>query len=212
MSFILIPSGNGKTSLHTHGLDVQEQEIQRRVQLEIAQIRQATIEEAKLAGIQAANAAAHLLETELKQALSALKEASAQLVLPLARKEQELTELVLDMAFQLTRHMTGVQAAQDRETLSALITSLLHEAKAAQTPQQRLILRLHPSDISTLKDKLTETDLDLTADAGLSPGDAVVELVMVNGDPLDKTAWDARLQSRLEALHQALLPIDGGVE
>lgn len=212
MSFILVSSSNAKSNTPAHGLNTQEPEIERRVQQAIEQLRQATIEEATLTGLQAAKATVQALETELQQALSALQEASAQLVLPLARKEQELAELVLDMAFQLTRHITGMQTMQDPEVLLSLITKLLHEAKAAQTPQQRLILRLHPLDLETIQGKLAETDIDLTTDASISPGGAVVELVMINGDLLDKTEWDARLQSRLEALHQTLLQVDKGVE
>ena len=188
--------------------DAQEQEIQRRVQRELDQLHQATMNAAKAA----ASTATQKLEDQLQQAASALQAINTQLAAPLAQKEQDLAELVLDMAFQLARHIIGEHTVQDQAPLLALVTKLLHEASAERTPRQSLILRLHPSDLSVLKDKLPATDIDLVADASLNPGDAFVELVMKDGDQLDKTEWDARLGSRLEALRNIVFPAGRGAE
>lgn len=212
MSFVLIPAGRARKSGHASSDEELEREIQRRVQQQLDQLREATIEEAKVAGIEVARTAGKSLEAETEQALSALREANAQLALPLAQREQDLTELVLDMAFHLARHIIGAHPMQDRDALHALVTKLLHEASTARTPQQTLVLRLHPSDLEVLKDKLATTDIKLVADPSIGVGGAMVELVMINGDPLDKTEWDARLESRLAALHEALLPTDRGME
>ena len=192
--------------------DGREQEIQRRVQLELEQRQQAAMAAAQDAAESAARAALKPLEQQLQQAVSALKTANTQLVHPLAQKEQDLAELVVDMAFQLARHIVGAQVAQDRAPLLKLVTGLLDEAGAERTPQQTLTIRLHPGDLPFIKDHLAQTEASLVADPTLNPGDALVELVLKNSDLLDKTEWDARLESRLETVARALLPPGKGLE
>lgn len=218
MSFVLASRHRQKNRDTTNQADLQlendaqEQEIQRRVQSQLAQLQQTTMDAARAAAEEAARMALLKLEEQLQQALSALQAANAQLAAPFAQKEQDIAELVLDMAFQVARHLTGEHNTQDQSSLLALITKLLIEASAERTTRQSMIVRLHPSDLSTLKDKLPQADIDLVADTSLSPGDAFVELALKDGDPLDKTEWDARLGSRLEALRNAVFPASGSEE
>ena len=47
------------------------------------------------------------------------------------------------------------------------------------------------------------------ADESITPGGALLELTAEDGDKLDKTEWDARLESRFTALRESLaLPND----
>lgn len=210
MSFIRISRNKHKAGSAPEN-DPQEQEIQRRVLQELEQLRPTMQAEGMAAADAAARVALHPLEQQFQHALSALEEANTQLVTPLARKEHYLAELVLDMAFQLAHHMVGAHVLQDQAPLLDLVTKLLTEAGAERTPQQDLIVRLSPADLPFIKDRLSRDDVSLTADASLSPGSALVELTANNGDPLDRTEWDARLESRFEGLRQALLPAAGTV-
>lgn len=211
MSFVLVPRSKPQDKIEPQpapAIDeaVLEQEIQRRVKGELDRLRQSTIAEARTATEEAVRNAALPLEQQFQQALSALEDAAAQLTTPLALKEQYLADLSLDMAFQLVRHIIGVTVTQDREPLLKLITDLLREASTKRMPQQSLTIRLHPADLSVIKEKLPESDFSFTADNSLSPGDALVELTQNNADPLDKSEWDARLESRLGIVQKALLP------
>lgn len=217
MSFVLVPREKTRNKIEPQATPVLdeaalEQEVQRRVKAELDKLRQSTITEAKTAAEEAVRNAALPLEQQFQQALSALEDATAQLTTPLARKEQYLAELSLDMAFQLARHIIGVTVTQDREPLLTLLTDLLHEASAERMPQQSLTIRLHPADLSVIKEKLPETGFSFTADNSLSPGGALVELTQKNADPLDKTEWDARLESRLGIVQKALLPTGWATE
>lgn len=205
MSFVLASRNKHKAG-STQEADPREQEIQHRVQQELEQLRAAVQAEGAKAAEAAAHAALQSLEHQLQQALSALAEANAQLAAPLARKEHYLADLVLDMALQLAHHMVGVQMTQDKTPLLDLVKKLLEEAGAERTPQQALVVRLSPIDLPFIKERLSQNDVSLIADASLSPGGALVELAANNSDPLDRTEWDARLESRFEGLRQALLP------
>ena len=211
MSFVRVSRSKHKAGTAPE-TDPQEQEIQRRVRLELEQLRPTVQAEGMAAAEAAARTALQPLEQQVQHALSALEEANAQLAAPLARKEHDLAELVLDMAIQLARHIVGVQVTQDQTPLLNLVTKLLEEAGEERTPQQSLVVRLSPSDLSFIRDRLPRNDVSLLADASLGSGSALIELTSNNGDPLDRTEWDARLESRFEELRQALLPASGGVE
>lgn len=211
MSFVLVPRRPHKNISPTVDAptppdEAFEQEVQQRVQQELEKLRPIALSEAKTAAEEAARAALQPLKNQFQNALSALEDASDQLTNPLANKEQSLAELALDMAFQLARHIVRAQVTQDRTPLLKLVTDLLQEANVERTPQQNLIVRLSTADMAFLKDHLNETNVNLIADTSISTGGALVELAATNGDPLDKTEWDARLESRFDLLHQALLP------
>lgn len=217
MSFVKISrreqkNKDGTPNVLSPEAEAQEQEIRNRVQQELDRLRQKVMEEAAEAAAIEARASLQAVELQLRQALSALENACSQLSAPLAQREQDVAELVLDMAFQLASHVVGEHVTRDQAPLMALVTRLLREASAEQTARQRLILRLNPADISSLKNIPQGPDIDLVADAGLSPGGAVVELIAKEGDQLDKAEWDARLESRLEALRKALLLPEKAVE
>lgn len=210
MSFVLV-SRNKQKAGSAPEVGPHEQEIQRRVQQELEQLRPSVQAEGMAAAEAVARAALQPLEAQFQHALSALEKANAQLAAPLAQKEHYLADLVLDMAFQLARHIVGTQVTQDQAPLLDLVKKLLEEAGSERTAQQNLTLRLSASDLPFVKDRLARNDVILIADESLRPGDALVELAADNADPLDRTEWDARLESRFEGLRQALLPAAGAV-
>lgn len=179
---------------------VQEAEIARRVSEELAVLREQTVAEAKAQ----AQASLNAQRAQLTQTISALNQAIIQLDTPLAEKEQALAELVLDMAFQLARHIAGGETGHARTDLFTLVSGLLQEAGATRTPSQIINLYLHPSDLDALQIPALKCNATLKADADLTPGGAMIELVNQSPDPLDKTVWDARLESRIEAVRNAL--------
>ncbi len=187
----------------------QEAEIQRRVKQEITKLRDTTMAEVKAAGEAAARIETALQREKLARALTLLEQTAEQLVAPLALKEQDLAELVLDMAFQTARHIAGGVSGNARAELAGLVKTLLQETATERGPKQSLRLYLHPSDLSTLKGLLPDETLMLVPDDGITPGGALLELQTDDGDRLDKAEWDARLESRFTALRAGLaLPGD----
>ncbi len=208
MSFVTISRGRNfvQTVLAKDAAEIaaQEAEIQRRVKQEVAKLRDSAAAEAREAGEEAARAAMAPQQERLRQALAILEQASAQLTAPLARKEHDLAELVLDMAFLLARHIAGGESGEARHELAGLVKTLLEEAAAERGPRQTLRLRLNSSDMPALKGKLPEAELDLVADDSIAPGGAMVELLPEEGSRLDKAEWDATLESRFTAIRSAL--------
>ena len=182
----------------------REAEIQRRVKLEVTKLRDAALAEAKEAGEAAARAAMAPQREKLVRTLAILEQAAAQLAAPLALAEQDLAELVLDMGFQLARHIAGGESGNARTELARLVKTLLKEAAAERGPRQTMRLHVHPSDIPALQEKLPGEALALVPDDSITPGGALLELVAEDGDRLDKTEWDARLESRFTALRESL--------
>ena len=152
----------------------------------------------------AARAAMAPQREKLVRTLAILEQAAAQLAAPLALAEQDLAELVLDMGFQLARHIAGGESGNARTELARLVKTLLKEAAAERGPRQTMRLHVHPSDIPALQEKLPGEALALVPDDSITPGGALLELVAEDGDRLDKTEWDARLESRFTALRESL--------
>ncbi|MDE1905489.1 MAG: hypothetical protein KGH75_03450 [Rhodospirillales bacterium] len=192
----------------TAEIAARDVEIQRRVKQEIAKLRDTAMSEAKEAGEAAARAAMAPQREKLARMLSVMEQGAAQFAAPLALKEQDLAELVFDMALQLARHIAGGESGNARAELAGLVKNLLKEAAAERGPRQTMRLHLHPSDIPALRDQLPGEALALVADESITPGGALLELAAEDGDKLDKTEWDARLESRFTAL-QARLALPG---
>ena len=77
---------------------------------EIARLRAAAEAEGRAAGAQAGHAAAQAQTASLAQpAIKALEEAWNQLGAPLRQREQDVAALVTDLAFELARHIVGVE-------------------------------------------------------------------------------------------------------
>ncbi|MBU6418107.1 MAG: hypothetical protein KGQ79_00065 [Proteobacteria bacterium] len=182
----------------------REAEIQRRVKQEVTKLRDAAFAEAKEAGETAARAAMAPQQEKLTRMLTVLEEAAAQFAAPLALKEQDLAELVLDMGFQLARHIAGGESGNARAELAGLVKTLLKEAAAERGMNQTIRLHLHPSDIPALWNKLPDDTLVLVPDDSITPGGVLLELLAEDGDRQDKAEWDARLESRFTTLRAGL--------
>ena len=182
----------------------QNAEIERQVTEKVAALHAATLAKAKDAAEAQSRALLSTQTAQLAQTMATLNQAIAQLATPLAEKEQELADLVLDMAFQLARHIAGGESGHAREDLFTLVSGLLSEAGAERQSGQKLRLCLHPSDLETLRAQALACEAEAQADESITPGGAVIELLGQSQDPLDKTVWDARLESRLAAARAAL--------
>lgn len=191
-------------------VDEVAEAVERRVSEEIARLRAAAEAEGRAAGEQAGHAAAHAETVALAEpAIKALQEAWTQLGAPLRQREQDVAALVTDLAFQLARHIVGVEVAANPEGLRALVTRLLQEAASERTSHQRIVVRLHPADHAVLETLLVLEDGRLIPDPAISRGGAMVELIAAEGDPLNRIEWDASLEARIAAVRTGLGLHDG---
>ena len=186
-------------------IDVMAEMVERRVGEEIARLRAAVEAEGRVAGEQAGHAAAQAQTASLAQpAIKALEEAWNQLGAPLRRREQEVAALVTDLAFELARHIVGVEAKTNPDGLRVLVTQLLEEAASERTAQQRIVVRLHPTDYEVLEKLLVLEQGKLTPDPAISRGGAMVELIAPESDPLNRIEWDASIEARIATVRVAL--------
>ncbi|HVE22001.1 MAG TPA: FliH/SctL family protein [Acidocella sp.] len=186
-------------------VDVFAETVERRVSEEIARLRVAAEAEGQAAGEQAGHAAAQAqTASQAAPAIKALETAWSQLSAPLRQREHDLAALVTDLAFQLARHIVGVEVTTNVEGLRALVTQLLQEAASERTAHQRIVVRLHPADHAVLAPLLVLEDGKLISDAAVSRGGAMVELSAPEGDPLNRIEWDARIEARIASVRAAL--------
>ncbi len=185
--------------------DAAAEEVERRVGAEIALLRAAAEAEGRAVGEAAGHEAARAeTASRAAPAIGALRAVLEQLDAPLRTREQEVAALVTDLAFELARHIVGVEVKADAASLRQLVERLLQEAAAERTPRQRIVVRLNPADHAVLEPLVQLEHGALRADPGLSRGGAMVELIAPEGDPLDRIEWDASLEARLAAMRAAL--------
>lgn len=213
MSFLLIPRdkprGGMAPGLAAPAVDeAREAEIAQAAGLEVARLRHAAQEEGRAAGEAAGRAGMEMQAAALAQAAQALTAAWRQLAAPLASTERDLADLVLDFAYEIARHLVGVEAAANPAGLKDLVTRLIQEAAAERGPRQSLVVRLHPADHAAIAPVLALDAAHLLADAAITQGGALVEIIAPDGDKLDKTEWDATIEGRLGAMRLALA-LDG---
>lgn len=179
---------------------------------EVARLRAAAEAEARIRGEAAGRALAqNEALAALQPGISALHAAWSQLAAPLAQKEHELAELVTDLSFALARHIIGVEVTANADGLKTLVARLIREAASERGPRQSLVVRLHPADHALLTGAnglAGIEDAHLLADAAISRGGAMVEIIAPDGDPNDKIEWDATIETRIASIHAALA-LDG---
>lgn len=183
--------------------DRPEDEVELRVQKELDLLREKIITDAQIAANESAQAELNPVKQELQRALSTIAEINNQLQDPLAQNEQYLADLILDIAFKLSYKIVGVHVIQDKAPLLNLVTELLDEIRTQCSFHRNIIIHLSPFDLAFIKSNLSEADISFAEDPNVETGGAIVELPPVNEDFLDKTIWDARLQSRFEILQNA---------
>jgi flagellar assembly protein FliH len=179
-------------------------EIETAVATEVARRRAAAEEAGRREGEASARLLLAAQEAAVAAAAVALQAACRQLAAPLAGREAELAELVMDMGLELARHVVGVAVTADQSGLRALVEKLLLEAAAERGPRQSVVVRVNPADHAQIDAKLLGEGVHLLADAAVTCGGAKVEIVAPDGDPLEKTEWDATIESRIAALREAL--------
>jgi len=209
MSFLVIPrdrphGGVVPGSAKAAAEEARAAEIAQAVRLEVARLRDAAEAEGKAAGEAAGRALIEAKAAALETAAQALQAAWRQLAAPLAATERDLAELVMNFAFEIARHLIGVEVAANPAGLKALVTRLIQEAAAERGPKQSLVVRLNPADLTAIEPMIALDQAHLLADAAIAQGGALVEIIAPNGDPLDKTEWDATIEGRLNAMRLAL--------
>jgi flagellar biosynthesis/type III secretory pathway protein FliH len=105
-----------------------------------------------------------------------------------ARRFQAALADALEVAVaRLLREIANDVLARELRLASADVASVVAHALARFEGEKVLSLRVHPSELGTLR----ELDLEKIADESLAPGDAVIEL--------HSGTIDLRLSARLEA-------------
>jgi flagellar assembly protein FliH len=182
----------------------QEAEISRRVRGEMQRARLQAEAEGRAQGEAHAVAAMQPELAAVRSAVAALQDGLTQLAAPFARQEQDIAALVIEFSMLLARHIIGAACATDPAPLLALVTKLLVEAGAERGPRQLVRLRLNPADHEYLAKRIAPESATLAADETISQGGAMVEMIVPEGDPLEKTEWDATLEGRFDAIRAAL--------
>ena len=205
MSYVITRRQASRVVPTEPAFDAVAETVERRVREEVARLRAAAEAEGRAAGEQAGHAAAQAeTVSRVAPAIKALQEAWNQLGAPLRQREQDVAALVMDLAFELARHIVGVEVTTNADSLRTLVTQLLQEAAAERTSKQRVVVRLNPADHAVLAKLLVLEDGKLTADPAVSRGGAMVELIAPEGDPLDRIEWDATIEARVASVRAAL--------
>jgi flagellar biosynthesis/type III secretory pathway protein FliH len=187
----------------------QAAEVERRVAAEIARLRDAAEARGRAEGHEAREAELAETAAALDAAVAAVRDMAGQLAAPLARKEQEVGDLVMELAFLLARHMLG-GAPGDKKSLQRLLTKMLAEASQERGPRQNILVRVNPVDHARLAGAFEGADVNLLADGAITAGGAKLEIFAADGDPLDQVEWDATIEGRAAAMRAALMLPEAG--
>lgn len=148
-------------------------------------------EHGRLAGAEEARQA---LEAPLQQQLDDEAQRLATLFhqaqAELAQLDDRLALQVLELACDLARQVVRRELSQPVEPLKAVV----HEALALAVQDGRpATVRLHPSDLELLQDRLSDTlqaqQIKLVGDASLTPGGCIVEAAQGNVDATVERRW-----------------------
>jgi flagellar biosynthesis/type III secretory pathway protein FliH len=190
-----------------------EAESQARIEREVTRLRIKAEAEGRTRGEAEAGRAAQMAQAAhdatIALAVTALDAAWQQLIAPLAQKEEAIAELVTELAFVLARHIIGLEIALRPESVKPLVDGLIAEAARTRAAQQSIVIRLHPDDQAILAPCTRIEHAHLLADARITRGGTIVELIASGGDPIDKVEWDATIETRLETVRTALGLGDG---
>lgn len=208
MSFVLVPRRRAPApaaAAMAPDPAALEAEIALRAGQEVARLRAQAEAEGRAEGEAAGRLAAQACAVAgLDPAIAALREAWSQLAAPLAQKERDLAELVTDLAFALARHIVGAEVRDNADSLKALVARLIGEAEAECRPGQSIVVRVNPADHALLAPAWQIENAHLLADAQISQGGAMVELIAPDGGPAGKIEWDATIETRLGEIQAAL--------
>jgi flagellar assembly protein FliH len=183
----------------------QNDVIEETVRREITKIRMQAETEGRETGLaEGRQAGQNEAADTLLNATNALREAWSQLAVPLANKEQELAELVTDLAFELARHIIGNEVTASTASLKKLVLQLVQEAATERHTSQTILVRLNPIDYAALNDFSALENLNLLADIKISRGGALLEIFNPDGDASDKITWDATIEARIGSIRAAL--------
>ncbi len=183
----------------------REEEIAALVQREITKLRTRAEMDGREAGLaEGRKAGEDETKSALQSAALALRDAWAQLDAPLAKKEQDLAELVTDLAFELARHIIGSEVTASAAGLKKLVVELVQEAAAERRPGQSILVRLNPADHAAIISVADIENVNLFADPKISRGGALLEIFAPGAEASDKITWDATIEARIETIKAAL--------
>ena len=208
MSFVLVPRRSVNVlAPEVLGPDTAapEADIAQRVRHEVARLRAQAEAEGRAQGEAEGRSAAQAQAAEgLEAAIAALRDAWSQLAAPLVQRERDLAELVTDLSLALARHIVGVEVNASADSLKTLVARLISEAESERSPRQSIVVRLNPADHALLDPVTHIENAHLLADAAISRGGALVEIIAPDGDPIDKIEWDATIETRIGEIQAAL--------
>lgn len=126
------------------------------------------------------------------------------LVQPLATLRGDLAEAIADGAQRLARLLVGAVVETDTQALTSIVNDILAEATDAGGQHYQLRLHVPPEDHEAVQALAGSRGAEILADEQLKRGDVRATLAKNNGDPVHQIEWDARLETRWEAIRKAL--------
>lgn len=136
-------------------------------------------------------------QTQTEALLKALTE-------PLAMLKSDLADAVTEGAQRLARLLVGEALELDAKAVTSVVADVLKEA--AEVGGQHQVLRIYvpPGALESVRTVAEPQGAEVVVDPQLERGDVRATLAKNNGDPVHQIEWDARLETRWEAIRKAL--------
>lgn len=123
---------------------------------------------------------------------------------PLPTLKNDLADAITEGALHLARLLVGEALKCDTQAVATVLGDIL--AEAAEAGGKHQVLRIYvPSAAEEVTRSLAEPEgAEVIVDSGLTSGDIRATLAKNNGDAAHQVEWDARLETRWEAIRKAL--------
>ncbi|HYW76229.1 MAG TPA: FliH/SctL family protein [Gammaproteobacteria bacterium] len=128
----------------------------------------------------------------------------AALSQPLPTLKADLAEAITEGALHLARLLVGDALKCDTEAVTAVLSDILAEAVEVGGKHQVLRIYVPPAAEDVARSLAEPEGAEVVVDANLAVGDVRATLAKNNGDTAHQVEWDARLETRWEAIRKAL--------
>lgn len=144
------------------------------------------------------------MRAQLEQQRAQLEAVLQALDAPLTTLKSDLAEAVAAGGLSLARFLVRGVLEADPQALTAVVSDIVDEAAQAGGPQHVLRIQVPPDGYDAVSAIADTHGAEVIVDQQLQPGDVSATLVKNNGDPVHQIEWDARLETRWQAIRAAL--------
>lgn len=139
----------------------------------------------------------------LKRTIAVFTKATADLSTPLQGRSEQIAQLISVLALSAAKSIVGSAFTASPGLIKTIVEACLVEAVSAKKgPNQKIILKIHPSDKLLISENTADV-VEIETDGSLSPGGCIV-IVSQPDDVLDTIEFDARLETRWRDLMAAI--------